>query len=78
MATSLPILEFEPFIMEDGEKLGVRQKKYLIKFENFLFAMNITEDKIKVAILLRFGGDYVRDFIDNAVSKVEGYDTTDE
>ena len=24
MATSLPILEFEPFIMEDGEKLGVR------------------------------------------------------
>ena len=78
MATSLPILEFEPFIMEDGEKLGVRQKKYLIKFENFLFAMNITEDKRKVAILLRFGGDYVRDFIDNAVSKVEGYDATDE
>ena len=78
MATSLPILEFEPFIMEDSEKLGVRQKKYLTKFENFLFAMNITEDKRKVAILLRFGGDYVRDFIDNAVSKVEGYDATDE
>ena len=40
--------------------------------------MNITEDKRKIAILLRFGGDYVRDFIDNAVSKVEGYDATDE
>ena len=23
MATSLPILQFEPFIMEDGEKLNV-------------------------------------------------------
>ena len=46
MATSLLILQFEPFIMEDGEKLnlGIRRKKYLTKFENFLVAMNITED----------------------------------
>ena len=35
--------------------------------------MNITENKKKVAMLLDFGGDHVRDFIDNAVSKVEGY-----
>ena len=74
MATSLPILQLEPFIMEDGQKLnlGFRWKKYLTKFENFLLAMNITEDKRKVAMLLHFGGDYVRDFIDNAVPKVEG------
>ena len=80
MATSLPILQFEPLIMEDGEKLNldVRWKKYLTKFENFLIAMNVTEDKRKVGMLLHFGGDYVRDFIDNTVPKVEGYDATVE
>ena len=53
--------------MDDGEKLNldVRWKKYLKKFENFLVAMNITEDKREVAMLLHFGGNYVRDFIDN-------------
>ena len=68
MATSLPILQFEPFIMEDGKKLNlaVRWKKYLTKFENFFVAMNITEDKRKVAMLLHFGGDYIR----------EGYDAS--
>ena len=57
MATSLPILQFEPIIMKDGEtlSLGIRWKKYLTKFENFLVAMNINEDKRKVAILLNFG-----------------------
>ena len=80
MATSLPILQFEPFIMEDGEKLnlGIRWKKYLTKFENFLAAMNVAEDKRKVALLLHFGGDYIRDIIHNAVPKVEGYDATVE
>ena len=80
MAASLPTLQFEPFIMEDGEKLnlGIRWKKYLPKFKNFLVAMNINEVKRKVAILLHFGGDYIRDIIDNAVPKVEGYDTTVE
>ena len=67
MATSLPILQFEPFIMEDGEKLnfGVRWKKFLTKFENFVIAMSITKDKRKFAMLLH----YVRDFIDNAAPK---------
>ena len=47
--------------MEDGKKLnlGVKWKKYLTKFENFLVAMNITADKKIVAILLHFGGDYI-------------------
>ena len=40
--------------------------------------MNITQDKRKVAMLSHFGGDYIRDFIDNAVPKVEGYDATVE
>ena len=54
--------------MEDGKKLNlaVRWKKYLTKFENFFVAMNITEDKRKVAMLLHFGGDYIR----------EGYDAS--
>ena len=30
----------------------------------------------EVAILLQFGGDYIRDIIDNVVPKVEGYDAT--
>ena len=50
----------------------------MTKFENFLLAMNIIEDKRKVAMLLHFGGDYVRDFIDNVLPKVEGYDATVE
>ena len=38
MATNLPILQFEPFIMEDGKKLnlGIKWKKYLTKFKTFL------------------------------------------
>ena len=80
MATNLPILQFEPFVMEGSEKLnlGIRCKKYLTNFENFLVAMNVNEDRRKVAMLLHFGGDYVRDIIDNAVPKVEGYDATIE
>ena len=79
MPTSLPILPFEPFIMEDGEKLNlrIRWKWYLTKFENFVVAMNINEDKRKVAMLLHFEGDYIR-VTDNAVPKVEGYNATVE
>ena len=45
-----PILQFEAFIIEDGEKLNlsIRWKKYLTKFENFLVAMNINKDKGKL------------------------------
>ena len=80
MTTILLILQFKPFIMQDGEKLnfGVRWKKYLKKFKNFLVAMNITEDKRKVAILFHLGGDYIRDIINNAVPKVESCDDTRE
>ena len=48
----------------------------MTQFENFLVAMNTTEDKRKVTMLLHFRGDYVQDFIDNSVPKVEGYDAT--
>ena len=63
---------------KDGEKLnlGISWKKYLTKFGNFPVAININEDKWKVAILLQFGGDYIRDIIDNVLPKVEGYDAT--
>ena len=40
--------------------------------------MNINEDKRKVVMLLHFEGDYIRNFIDNAVPKLEGYDATVE
>ena len=78
--TSVPILQFESFIMEAGEKLnlGIRWKKYLTKFENFLVAMNINEDKRKVAMLLHFGRNYIRNIIDNVVPTVEGYDAAVE
>ena len=80
MTASLLILQFKPFIMQDSEKLnfGVRWKKYLKKFKKFLVAMNITEDKRKVAILFHLGGDYIRDIINNAVPKVESCDDTRE
>ena len=80
MTMSLPILQFEPFIMQNGEKLnlGIRWEKYLTKFENFPVVMNINEHKRKVAMLVHFEGDYIRDIIDNAVAKVEGYDATVE
>ena len=80
LATSLPILQFEAFILEDGKdlNLGIRGKKYLTKFKNFLVAMNVNEDKIKVAMLLHFGSDYIGYIIDNTVPKIEGYDTTVE
>ena len=78
--TCLPILQFEPFIMEDGEKLnlGISWKKYLTKFKNFLVAMNINEDKKKVAMFLHFGREYIRYNTGNGVPKVEGYDATVE
>ena len=80
MAMSLPILQFEPFIMEDGAKLnlGIRWKKYLTKLENILVAINISEDKRKFAMLLYFVWDYVPDIIDNVVPKIKGYDATVE
>ena len=40
--------------------------------------MDINEDKRKVAMLFHFGGDYIRDIIDNVVPKREGYDATVE
>ena len=58
--------------------LGIRWKKYLTKFENFLFAMNINEDKRKVAMLLHFGGDYIWDITHYAASKVAAYDAAVE
>ena len=77
MATSLPILQFEPFMMEDSEKLNlvIRWKDYFIKFENFLVAMNTNEDKTK---MLHLGWDYIQDIVDNVVPKVEGHDAAVE
>ena len=53
-------------------------EKVFDKIRKLFVAMNITEDKRKFEMLLHFGGDYVRDFIGNAVPKVEGYDATVE
>ena len=53
-------------------------EKIFNKVQNFLVAMNINEDERKVLMLLHFEGDYVRNFIDNAVPKLERYDETVE
>ena len=65
MASSLPILQFEPFIMENGEKLGIRNlgirwKKNLTKFENFLIVMNINEDKKNCNVVTSWRRLYTR------------------
>ena len=51
-------------------------KKVFDKVQNFLVEININEDKRKVAMLLSFGGDHIRDIVDNVVPKVEGYNAT--
>ena len=53
-------------------------EKIFNKVQKFLVAMNINEDKRKVVMSLHFEGDYIRNFIDNAVPKLEGYDATVE
>ena len=40
--------------------------------------MNTNIYKRKVAMLLYFGGDYIKGITDNAVPKVEGYNATVE
>ena len=53
-------------------------EKIFNKVQKFLVAMNINEDKRKVVMSLHFEGDYIRNFIDNAVPKLERYDATVE
>ena len=55
MAMSLRILKFEPFIMEEGQKLnlGIRWKKYLTKFKK-LECCYISEKIIYEILLTMF------------------------
>ena len=53
-------------------------EKVFNEVRKFLVAININENKIKFGMLLYFGGDYLRDIIDNVLSEVEGYNATVE
>lgn len=48
---------FDPFI--DAENVETRWKSWLLRFENFLIAVNITNDERKKALLLHHAGEYV-------------------
>ena len=65
-------LHFQNFLLGDADMMssvGVRWKKYVSRFNNFLVAMNITEEGRKRALLLHFGGFDLQDIyesIDNS------------
>lgn len=49
------------FLHEDHSSVGVRWKKWLQRFENFLLSMDINDDMRKRAMLLHYAGDEVQD-----------------
>lgn len=56
---------FPQFVVhEDHSSVGVRWKKWLQRFENFLLAMDIKDDTRKRAMLLHYAGDEVQDIYD--------------
>lgn len=58
MASSLP--SFPPFDMdEDQSSVGPRWSKWVNRFDNFLAALNITDDARRKALILHYGGERV-------------------
>ena len=71
-------LYFPTFTIGDGDMInsvGTRWKKYVSRFDNFLIALNITEEKRKRALLLHFGGFELQDIHDSLDTSGETYDT---
>ena len=69
MATSLNnVLHLPNFIISDADMMnsvGIRWKKYVSRFNNYLVAMNITNEDRKRALLLHFGGFELQDIHDS-------------
>ena len=59
MSTISPPPPFK--VDEDRTNVGYRWKRWLEKFDNWLVAVNITDDKRQKALLLHVGGDQVYD-----------------
>nr|CAH0108459.1 unnamed protein product [Daphnia galeata] len=58
MASSLP--SFPPFdVEEDQSSLGPRWSKWVNRFDNFLTALNITDDARRKALILHYSGERV-------------------
>jgi len=60
MATALPAPSLAPFDLDlDRSNVGYRWKEWVERFENYLVAMNINDDKRQKALLLLYGGDEI-------------------
>ena len=63
MASSLP--SFPPFdVDEDQSSIGPRWSKWVNRFDNFLTALNITDDARRKALILHYGGERVFEIFD--------------
>ncbi len=62
---------FEPFdVGSDPSSVGFRWKRWLKLFQNFLAAMNITDDDRKKALLLHYSGGEVFDIFETLDSAI--------
>jgi len=60
MATALPTPSLTPFDLDlDRSNVGYRWREWVERFDNYLVAMNITDDKRQKALLLLYGGDEI-------------------
>ena len=80
MATSdFNTLYFRKFAVGDGvmvNGIGTRWKKYVLRFDNFLVALSITDEEQKIrALLLKFGGFELQDIHDFLEDSGETFDT---
>jgi hypothetical protein len=69
MASSLP--SFPPFdVDEDQSSVGPRWAKWVNRFDNFLAALNITDDARRKALILHYGGERVFEIFDTLDSNI--------
>lgn len=76
MATSTFLPDFPKFSLDESEmhSVGIRWKKYVSRFNNFITAMNIEDQTRKRALLLHYGGFELQDIfevLDNTGTTIE-------
>ena len=65
MAPGLP--PFPPFDLSDRNTVGVRWQKWVMRFENLMTGMNITNAGRKKALMSHYAGEEVDNIIDTLV-----------
>lgn len=65
MAVALNIPNFPKFDLDDYNTISTRWEKYKKRFINLCVALNITDDKQKLALLLNYIGEEAYDIYDN-------------